>query len=230
MTGGEQTLKDLVHEFKTKGPAYRTTVQTTLRASYTNHYRRGLIALLDTNYAELRKPLDPAVFIAGLKAEMRAELEALDTALPTLDWVEIKDRKSGAIKLTKIGPAAEPRNLPKIKNEVGHRWGSVPLIDMLKEAVPRTGCLTADTSVAGTSSLAPEVLAEPYGEVRLDVAKRLPLGGQAQTTQADRSTVMHLGPAGSRVGSVRVCAGVECRSDHRESLFGQLLQTNIVVS
>ncbi|MEV0169444.1 hypothetical protein [Nonomuraea fuscirosea] len=47
VTGGEQTLKDLVHEFKTKGPAYRTTVQTTLRASYTNHYRRGLIALLE---------------------------------------------------------------------------------------------------------------------------------------------------------------------------------------
>ncbi|MEV4800224.1 hypothetical protein AB0K18_09415 [Nonomuraea sp. NPDC049421] len=48
VSGGEQTLRDLVHEFKTKGPAYRITVQTTLRASYTNHYRRGLIALLDT--------------------------------------------------------------------------------------------------------------------------------------------------------------------------------------
>ncbi|MEU8398350.1 DUF4158 domain-containing protein [Nonomuraea sp. NPDC048892] len=48
VSGGEETLKDLVHEFKTKGPAYRTTVQTTLRASYTNQYRRGLIALLDT--------------------------------------------------------------------------------------------------------------------------------------------------------------------------------------
>uniref|UniRef100_UPI003F4908F7 hypothetical protein n=1 Tax=Nonomuraea bangladeshensis TaxID=404385 RepID=UPI003F4908F7 len=48
VTGGEQTLKDLVHEFKTKGPAYCTTVKTTLRASYTNHYRRGPIALLDT--------------------------------------------------------------------------------------------------------------------------------------------------------------------------------------
>ncbi|MFV2175646.1 hypothetical protein ACFHW2_31645 [Actinomadura sp. LOL_016] len=200
VTGG-QTLKNLVHEFKTKGPAYRTTVQTTLRASYTNHYRRGLIALLDTleiksnnsayqpviealelvkryakagnttyyprgerapehrgtagawedlvlkrdkrgrrrvvrmvyeivtfqalrealrckeiwvvgadsfrdpeedppadfaarraaNYAELRKPLDPKEFIAELKAEMRAELEALDIVLPTLDWVETGD-------------------------------------------------------------------------------------------------------------------------------------------
>ncbi|WP_433258860.1 Tn3 family transposase [Streptosporangium sp. CA-135522] len=270
VTGGEQTLRDLVHEFKTKGPAYRTTVQTTLRASYTNHYRRGLIALLETlefkstnsayqpvikalelirryakagnttyyprgevvpeyrgtsgawedlvfksdkrgrrrvvrmvyeivtfqalrdalrckeiwvvgahsfrdpeedlpkdfperrveNYAELRKPLDPKDFIAELKAEMRAELAALDTALPKLDWVEIKDRKSGAIKLTKIGPAEEPRNLRKIKNEVSRRWGSVPLIDILKEAVLRTGCLNAVTSVAGSSTLKPEVLAE----------------------------------------------------------------------
>ncbi|MGW7200702.1 hypothetical protein [Streptomyces chryseus] len=44
--GGEQTLKELVHEYRTKGPVYRRTVQTTLKASYTNHYRRGLIELL----------------------------------------------------------------------------------------------------------------------------------------------------------------------------------------
>lgn len=67
------------------------------------------------NSAELRKPPDPKDFIAELKAEMRAELEGLDTAPPKLDWVEIKDRKSGAIKLTKIGPAEEPRNLRKIR-------------------------------------------------------------------------------------------------------------------
>ena len=47
VTGGEQTLRELVHEFKTKGPVYRRTVQTTLRSSYTGHYRRGLMALLD---------------------------------------------------------------------------------------------------------------------------------------------------------------------------------------
>jgi hypothetical protein len=38
--------------------------------------------------------------------------------------------------------------------------GSVSLIDMLKEAVLRTGCLNAVTSVADSSSLKPEVLAE----------------------------------------------------------------------
>ncbi|MBQ0897308.1 hypothetical protein KBX37_30300 [Micromonospora sp. U56] len=47
VTGGEQALRELVHEFKTKGPVYRRTVQTTLKASYSNHYRRGLIELLD---------------------------------------------------------------------------------------------------------------------------------------------------------------------------------------
>jgi len=46
VSGGEQTLRELVHEFKTKGPVYRRTVATTLKASYTNHYRRGLIRLL----------------------------------------------------------------------------------------------------------------------------------------------------------------------------------------
>jgi hypothetical protein len=36
---GEQTLRDLVREYKTSGPTFRRTVQTTLKASYTNHYR-----------------------------------------------------------------------------------------------------------------------------------------------------------------------------------------------
>ncbi|MFI8460802.1 DUF4158 domain-containing protein [Kitasatospora sp. NPDC085464] len=44
--GGEQMLKELAHEYRTKGPVYRRTVQTTLKASYTNHYRKGLIELL----------------------------------------------------------------------------------------------------------------------------------------------------------------------------------------
>ena len=38
---GERTLRDLVAEYKSSGTAYRRTVQTTLRASYTGHYRAG---------------------------------------------------------------------------------------------------------------------------------------------------------------------------------------------
>ena len=74
------------------------------------------------HYASLRKPLDPAGFIAGLRQEMEAELAALDDALPRLDWVDIAGRRSGAIKLTPLDAAPEPRNLRRIKNEVARRW------------------------------------------------------------------------------------------------------------
>ncbi|WP_165966861.1 hypothetical protein [Actinomadura sp. 7K507] len=40
-------LQDLVAEFKSSGPTYQRTVKATLKASYTNHYRTGLIKLLD---------------------------------------------------------------------------------------------------------------------------------------------------------------------------------------
>jgi Domain of unknown function (DUF4158)/Tn3 transposase DDE domain len=270
VTGGEQTLRELVHEFKTKGPVYRRTVQTTLRSSYTGHYRRGLMALLEVlefrsnntahrpvidalaligrhantrnltyfplgesvpahrgaagdwadlvyktdtrgrhrvarlvyevvtfqalreqlrckeiwvvgacswrnpdddlprdfdarrteNYRELRKPLDPTAFIEDLRNEMSASLDDLNEAVPTLDWLEITDRASGAIKLTKHEAAPEPRNLRRVKAEVQRRWGTVALIDILKEAVLRTGCLNEISAVAGGGTLPVEVLAE----------------------------------------------------------------------
>jgi hypothetical protein len=266
----EPTLRDLVAEFKHAGPTYRRIVQTTLKASYTNHYRRGLIRLLEVlefrstntahqpiigalgligrhaaagnityypagehvpvhsgvtgdwaelvyrtdtrgqqrvvrmvyeiatfqalrerlrckeiwvlgadawrnpdedlpadfderraeHYQALRKPLDPTRFITDLQAELRGELAALNDALPSLDWVEVAERRAGAIRLSPLEAAPEPRNLRRLKREVERRWGTVPLIDMLKEAVLRTGCLTAVTAIAGRADLAPEVLAE----------------------------------------------------------------------
>lgn len=270
VSGGEATLRELVHEFKTRGPVYRRTVQTTLKASYTNHYRRGLIRLLDVlefrssnqahrpviealmlvaryanagnttyyplgetvpvhkamggdwaevvhrtdkrgqrrvvrmvyevvafqalrdqlkckeiwvvgadkwrnpdedlpqdfearrveNYRELRKPLDAAVFVDELREQMTAELTLLNDQMPKLSWLDIAERKSGAIRLTAAEAQPEPRNLRRIKAEVQRRWGVVPLVDMLKEAVLRTGCLDAVTSVSGGGSLSPAVLAE----------------------------------------------------------------------
>jgi hypothetical protein len=43
----QPVLRELVAEFKASGPTYQRTVKATLRASYTNHYRVGLIKLLD---------------------------------------------------------------------------------------------------------------------------------------------------------------------------------------
>ncbi|REK86485.1 hypothetical protein DY245_32035 [Streptomyces inhibens] len=83
-----------------------------------------------------------------------AKLTLLNDKMPKLSWLDIAERKSGAIRLQ-----PEPRNLRRIKGEVQRRWGIVPLIDMLKEAVLRTGSLNAVTSVSG-GSLSAEVLAE----------------------------------------------------------------------
>src|SRR5260370_25482227 len=91
---------------------------------------------------------------------MRTELDALHQALPTCDWLSITDRAGGAIKLTPLDAAPEPRNLRRLKQAVQARWGTVPLIDMLNEAVLRTGCLRSASSVAGHRSLPAPVLAE----------------------------------------------------------------------
>src|SRR6266511_269627 len=268
--GGERTLRDLVAEYKQSGPTYRRSVQTTLKASYTSHYRKGLIRLLEVlafrssntthqpviealgltaphahdanpryyplgehvpvhsgilgdweelvwrddrrgrrrvvrmayevvtfqalrdrlrckeiwvegadrwrnpdqdlpadfeerraaHYQALRKPLDPSRFVDELLAEHRRELAALNDALPRLAWLDVADRPGGAIRLSPLDAAPEPRNLRRLKHEVERRWGTVPLIDMLKEAALRTGCLQAVTAVAGRADLDPQVLAE----------------------------------------------------------------------
>jgi hypothetical protein len=43
---GEQTLRDLVKEWKSTGPTYRTTLRTVIRNSYRGHYRRMVPKLL----------------------------------------------------------------------------------------------------------------------------------------------------------------------------------------
>jgi hypothetical protein len=112
------------------------------------------------HYASLRKPLDPSAFITELREEMRAALDALHDALPGLDWLQIAERREGAIKLSPLDAAPEPRNLRLLKKEIAARWGTVPLIDMLKEAVLRTGCLGAASSAAAHGDLDPGVLAQ----------------------------------------------------------------------
>jgi TnpA family transposase len=268
---GEDNLRNLVAEYKASGPAYRRTVQTTYRASYTNHYRAGLIRLLEVlqfrsedsrqpvleavqlvrryaaspqltyypegetvpahgglsgdwqdlayrtdgkghrrmvrtiyeirtfealadqlrckgiwvlgaeefrnpeedlvtdfaerrteHYAELRKPLDPQAFITELQGELRQELQALDDAVPGLPWLEIAPRgRHGAIRLTPLDAAPEPANLGRLKKAIAHRWGTLRLIDVLKEAVLRSGCPQVIERAAGRDGrLGPEQLLE----------------------------------------------------------------------
>jgi hypothetical protein len=91
---------------------------------------------------------------------MTTALDELDSAIPDLEWLEVTDRVSGAIMLPRYEAVPEPRNLRRIKAEVQRRWGTVPLIGILKKAVLRTGCLDEVSAVAGSGMLPVEVLAE----------------------------------------------------------------------
>jgi hypothetical protein len=51
------------------------------------------------HFRELRKPLDPSVFIDQLCTEMTTALEQLDDALPGLDWLEVTGRASAAKRM-----------------------------------------------------------------------------------------------------------------------------------
>ena len=269
VVGGEATLQDLVAEYRQKGTEYQRQKRKVFKASYSNHYRRGLIRLLGVlefrsnntahqpvidalalivryahstaqyypagehviingavdpiwadlltgvdsrkqtrvirhvyeacvfqalrerlrckeiwvvgahewrnpdedlpadfeirraeHYDKLHKPLDPVAFTNGLRDEMRGQLAALNDALPGLDWLRITNRKSGAIKLTPLGPQLEPRNLRRLKKAIRDRWGQVPLIDMVTEAALRTGMLGQLTAVGPREVLARAVLWE----------------------------------------------------------------------
>jgi TnpA family transposase len=106
------------------------------------------------HYAALAKPLDATEFIAAIRAEHEAELGAFEDALPSLDFLEIAPRgKDGAIKLTPLDAVAEPQNLTLLKQVIVQRWGMVPLIDTLKEAVLRSNCRSTLASLTGKDAV-----------------------------------------------------------------------------
>ncbi|AEW92521.1 transposase Tn3 [Streptantibioticus cattleyicolor NRRL 8057 = DSM 46488] len=53
----------------------------------------------EENYRELRKPLDPQVFVDELREQMTVELGMLNDRLPKMGWLEIAERKSGRRRL-----------------------------------------------------------------------------------------------------------------------------------
>ncbi|MGH3224836.1 MAG: Tn3 family transposase [Streptosporangiaceae bacterium] len=72
--GGLEVLLDLVREFESKGPTYRQARQRSFKASYTNHYRAGLIQILEalefrSNNTVHRPVLEALELIKRYKAE-----------------------------------------------------------------------------------------------------------------------------------------------------------------
>jgi hypothetical protein len=101
----QAVLADLAAEFKSSGPTYQRTVKATLRASYTNHYRSGLIKLLDvlefrSNNTTHRPVLDALELISRHATAGNLRYYPLHEQIPTHrglagDWEPLLYRTDG---------------------------------------------------------------------------------------------------------------------------------------
>jgi TnpA family transposase len=106
--GGLDVLLDLVREFETKGPTYRQARQRSFKSSYSNHYRAGLIQILEalefrSNNTVHRPVLEALELIKRYKAERspstvyyaRGEHVPVDGVIPRLADLLHKTDKRG---------------------------------------------------------------------------------------------------------------------------------------
>ena len=110
----------------------------------------------DVHYAELGKPLDAAEFIGGLKKRLGEALTRLDTALArgTSGGVRIVTRQGSPwVSVPKLDKLPEPKNLGALKAEVERRWGTIDLLDILKDTAFITDFTDSFTSVASREVL-----------------------------------------------------------------------------
>ena len=105
----------------------------------------------DVHYAALGQPQDPTDFVNDLRGKLAAGLQRLDLALAhgTTGGVRIGMRKGVPwITVPKLPKLLEPPNLAAFKAEVSQRWGTVALLDMLKETDWLVDFTSQFTSVA----------------------------------------------------------------------------------
>lgn len=115
----------------------------------------------DVHYAALNKPLLAAEFVEDLKRRHRAALDKLNTALAenTSGGVRIMTKNGQAwISVPKLDKLPEPKNLAAVKGEVQRRWGTIDLLDILKEADFLTGFTDEFVSVATRENLPKKTL------------------------------------------------------------------------
>ncbi len=90
-------------------------------------------------YGTLDQPMDADAFIAGVQREMREALAHFNRTLPQNDKVSLRPKGKKRIRLSRLEPQPEPRQLRSLKGEIGKRWPMTSLLDVLKEAELRIG-------------------------------------------------------------------------------------------
>ncbi len=105
----------------------------------------------EVHYTALRQPLDPSAFVDELRQRMRTALSDLDQAVSADDTGGVRfttRRGEPRITVPKPGKLPEPANLDRLKDQVERRWGTIDLLDFLKEADFLTDLTGVFTSVA----------------------------------------------------------------------------------
>ena len=105
----------------------------------------------DVHYAAIRQPLDAAAFIEGLRQRLGAALGRLDRALGdgSAGGVRVTTRRGEPwVTVPPMDKQPEPPTLQALKDEVERRWGTIDLLDMLKDADFLTGFTEEFASVA----------------------------------------------------------------------------------
>lgn len=84
-------------------------------------------------YDLLDLPLNVHSFITPLKKELHENLKALNDSIPTNNKVEITKKNGGHIKISPYEAQAEPANIKKLHQAIKEEYGTINLIDILKE-------------------------------------------------------------------------------------------------
>jgi TnpA family transposase len=83
---GEQTLQDLVREYKASGPTYQTVLRTTIRNSYRGHYRQAILRLIEAldfrSNNETHRPVIRALQLVRRFADTRLRIYPPEEDVP----------------------------------------------------------------------------------------------------------------------------------------------------
>jgi TnpA family transposase len=106
----------------------------------------------EVHYAAIKQPLDPTAFVADLRTRLDQALAGFAAALRAgkTGGVRLTRRRGGPwLSVPRIDKLPEPAGLEGLKAEVSLRWGTIDLLDMLKEADYLTGLTDEFVSVTG---------------------------------------------------------------------------------
>lgn len=115
----------------------------------------------DMHYAAIRQPLDATAFIGDLRRRLDRALTHLSGAMAAgqSGGVQITRRRGEPwITVPKLERLAEPAGLAALKDAVVQRYGSIDLLDILKDADHFTGLTQAFVSVASREAIPQAVL------------------------------------------------------------------------